>query len=126
MTSQSKPNGSGAKRLLKSLLCSFKGLTSAFKYEVAFRQELLLAMLLFPLSFFIAEGVYSWVALNLSILFLLIVELINSAIEALADKITLEHDELIGRAKDIGSAAVLLATLALGIIWGTFTYQFFV
>jgi diacylglycerol kinase (ATP) len=123
MSLQIKPNGLGISRLFKAFHCSLKGFKSAFKHEGAFRQEVFLAVVLFPLSFVVAEGVYSWLLLNISIIFLLMVEIINSAIEALADKITLKHDELIGRAKDLGSAAVFLATLCLLIVWSAFIYK---
>jgi diacylglycerol kinase (ATP) len=120
---QNKPNGKGMGRLFRAFSCSIKGFRAAFRYEDAFRQETLLCGVLFPLSFVIASDLQGWLFLNATLALLLVVELINSAIEALADRITQEHDELIGRAKDMGSAAVLLATAVLVGTWGLLGYE---
>jgi len=120
-----KVNGSGLSRLFKASYCSYKGFKAAFKYESAFRQELLLCLVLFPLSFYLAQSNLHLLLLIASLLFLLFAEIINSALEALADKITLEHDELIGRAKDLGSAGVFISLILLGLIWGEALYTKF-
>lgn len=117
MSEQLKLNGSGLTRLFKATHCSYKGFCAAFKHESAFRQELSACALLFPLSFWLAASSRHWVALVSCLLFLLFAEVVNSALEALADQITLEHQELIGRAKDLGSLAVLLSLLILLIVW---------
>ncbi len=113
-----KFNGTGFSRLFKATYCSFKGFKAAFKYESAFRQELLLCLILMPFSFVIAQTIHHWIALIFALAFLLFAEVINSALEALADKITLEHSELIGRAKDLGSSGVFIALVMLMFVWG--------
>jgi len=113
-----KPNGSGFSRVFKATYCSFKGFKAAFNYESAFRQELLLSIVLLPAAFYFAQSRLHLLALIASLLFLLFAEIINSALEALADKITLAHDELIGRAKDLGSSAVFIALTLLALLWG--------
>jgi len=112
-----KPNGNGIDRIRKATLCSIKGFKAAFKYESAFRQELFLCLILLPISFFIAKDVGTWLILLISMLFLLFAEVVNSAIEALADRISIEHSELIGRAKDLGSACVFIAFIILLLVW---------
>jgi diacylglycerol kinase (ATP) len=122
LTKINKPNGTGLARIFKATYCSFKGFNSAFKHESAFRQELLLTIILVPAAFYFAQSRLHLIALISTLLFLLFAEIINSALEALADKITLEHDELIGRAKDLGSSAVFIALTLLCIIWGEAVY----
>jgi diacylglycerol kinase (ATP) len=112
-----KPNGIGLIRLKNATICSIKGFRAAFKHESAFRQELFLCAVLLPLSFFVARDMGTWLILIISMLFLLFAEIVNSAIEALADQITLEHSELIGRPKDLGSACVFIAFSILVIVW---------
>ena len=73
--------------------------------------------MLLPLAFYVAQSRLHLLALIASLLFLLFAEIINSALEALADKITLEHDELIGRAKDLGSSGVFIALTLLAMVW---------
>jgi len=119
-----KPNGSGLTRLLKAYKCSMKGFRAAYIHEAAFRQEILLALILLPCSFVLSTSLASWLGLVLPLIGLLIIEIINSAIEALADQISLEHHELIGRAKDLGSAAVFLAMVIVVLVWGTSLYTF--
>jgi len=112
-----KLNGTGLTRIKNATLCSLKGFQAAFKYESAFRQELFLCAILLPLSLFVATDVGTWVMLMISMLFLLFAEILNSALEALADRITTEHSELIGRAKDMGSACVFIALTILIFVW---------
>jgi len=118
-----KPNGSGLKRIIKASSCSLQGFKVAFKYESAFRQELLLALMLLPASFYVGNNALQVAVLISCLVLLLIVEIINSAIEAVVDRVGLEHHELSGRAKDLGSAAVCLALLLVAITWGTMIYQ---
>jgi len=101
-----------------------KGFRAAYIHEAAFRQEILLALILLPCSFVLSTSLASWLGLVLPLIGLLIIEIINSAIEALADQISLEHHELIGRAKDLGSAAVFLAMVIVVLVWGTSLYTF--
>lgn len=107
----------GFKRIFNAMTYSYAGLMSAFKNETAFRQELLLVAILLPVAFWFGEGVIEIVLLVSSLILILIVELINSAIESAIDRIGSEQHELSGRAKDIASAAVLLALLNAAFIW---------
>lgn len=118
-----KPNGIGIGRIIKATQCSIKGFKAAFKEESAFRTELALGVILLPLSFWLAQSLQHWVILIVSFLFLLIVELLNSAIEALTDRVGVEYHVLSGRAKDIASAAVTLALIVLLIVWGVAGYE---
>ena len=112
-----KPNGTGLARIKNATLCSLKGFQAAFKYESAFRQELFLCAILLPISLVVATDVGTWVMLMISLMFLLFAEILNSALEALADRISIEHSELIGRAKDMGSACVFIALTILVVVW---------
>ncbi|MGP5156685.1 diacylglycerol kinase [Pseudoalteromonas prydzensis] len=118
-----KPNGIGLGRIFKATQCSIKGFKAAYQEESAFRTELALGLVLLPLSFWLAQSLQHWVMLVVSFLFLLIVELLNSAIEALTDRVGVEYHVLSGRAKDIASAAVSLALLVLLIVWGVAGYE---
>ena len=126
MEGTNKPNGSGIKRVFKASYCSYLGLKAAFKEESAFRQELLLACLMLPVSFLLAVSVMHWAILVSVLLLVLIVELLNSAIEALTDRVSTEHHVLSGRAKDMGSAAVTLSLLIVAVTWGTAIYAKFI
>ncbi|WP_058374315.1 MULTISPECIES: diacylglycerol kinase [Pseudoalteromonas] len=117
-----KPNGLGLKRIFKASYCSYLGFKAAFKEEVAFRQELLLCLILLPVSFWLASSLLHWALLVSSLLIMLIVELLNSAIEALTDRVSTERHVLSGRAKDMGSAAVTLALTIVVILWGISLY----
>jgi len=112
-----KPNGTGLIRLLKATRCSMLGFKAAYKHESAFRQELWLCCLLLPVSLFIATSGVQLGLLIGSLLLILLVEVINSAIEAIVDRIGLELHELSGRAKDLGSTAVFLALCIFVVIW---------
>ena len=118
-----KPNGTGLNRIFKATYCSLKGFKAAWQYESAFRQELILVMVLLPFAFILATSTHHLVMLIGCLLLILFAEIINSAIEALADAITLEHHTLIGRAKDMGSAAVFIALSLTALVWGLATYQ---
>ena len=115
---QVKANGEGLRRVYRAMFCSINGFRVAWRYEAAFRQEVILSALLLVASYFVAASVEHWCFLITSLFILLAVEILNSAIETLADKITLQHDELIKRAKDLGSAAVFIALCLVFIIWG--------
>ncbi len=120
-----KPNGLGLARVAKAVRCSIKGFQAACRHEAAFRQELLLSLLLLPFSVILASSLAHWVALIAVLLLLLLTELLNSAIEALADRISTDIHELLGRAKDLGSAAVLVAFVLVVLVWGGSAYSYF-
>lgn len=108
---------SGWRRILRAWGYSLNGLRAAFRHEAAFRQELLLAAVLAPCAFWVGDDALQIVLLLASLAAVLIVELLNSAVETLADAVSTEHHPLIGRAKDIGSAAVLLTLGMAAAVW---------
>lgn len=108
----------GLKRILNAFNYSMDGLKAACRHEHAFRQELFLAVILIPLALYLEPGMIGRVLMIASVLLVLVVELLNSAIEAAVDRISLENHELIKRAKDMGSAAVFIALLNVAVTWG--------
>lgn len=108
----------GLSRLWNAFFYSLDGFKAAYRHEDAFRQEVLLAVVLIPLAFFVGGSGIERALLVASVLLLLIVELVNSAIEATVDRISLENHNLAKRAKDIGSASVLLAIVLMVTVWG--------
>jgi len=106
------------KRLINATKNSLAGLKAAWQNEAAFRLEVLGAVILVPAAFWAGEAPVERLLLIGSCFLVLVTELLNSAIEAVVDRIGLEHHELSGRAKDIGSAAVLLSLVNLLIVWG--------
>lgn len=107
------------KHFFNALRWSLKGIRSALKTEVAFQQEVVGAIILIPVAIFLPLTVGYRLMLIGCILLVLIVELINSAIEAVVDLVSPEYHELAGKAKDCGSAAVFLSLISAGIIWLT-------
>jgi diacylglycerol kinase (ATP) len=107
----------GALRLVRALGASMRGLRGAFREEAAFRQELAFAVLVIPLGLWLGRGAIERVLLVAPALLILIVELLNSAIEATVDRIGFERHTLAGLAKDIGSAAVLMSFVLFGVVW---------
>lgn len=120
-----KPGHTGWRHLVHSTRYSLKGLGAAFRNEAAFRQEVGICAVLLPIAAWIGEGPVEWILLVGSCLLVLIVELLNSAIENVVDRIGTERHELSGRAKDIGSAAVMLALALAGLTWGLLAWQKF-
>jgi diacylglycerol kinase (ATP) len=113
----------GLDRVLRAAGHSWRGLVAALRHESAFRQELALAVPMLPAAFWLGRG---WAEVSLligSVVLVLIAELLNSAIEVVVDRISLDHHELSGRAKDYGSAAVMLALLLCGGVWTTALWQ---
>jgi diacylglycerol kinase (ATP) len=100
-----------------ALRLSLRGLGAAWRHEVAFRLEVLGGVVLVPVGFFLGQTAVERALLIGSLLLVLLVELVNSALEATLDRISLEDHPLIGRAKDIGSAAVFLALLNAAAVW---------
>ncbi|WP_223247308.1 diacylglycerol kinase [Sulfuriferula sp. AH1] len=108
----------GPKRVLNALFYSIDGMKAALRHEDAFRQEMLLAVILIPLAIFLEPSAVGRALMIASVLLVLIVELLNSAVEAAVDRISFEHHHLIKRAKDMGSAAVLVSLLNVCVVWG--------
>ena len=109
---------SGWRRVLAAAGYSWAGLKAAVRHEAAFRQELALGIPLLALAWWLAPGRWQALALTASVVLVWIVELLNSALEALADEISLGHRKRLGRAKDLGSAAVMMALLLAALAWG--------
>lgn len=112
-----KNEDTGISRLLSALGFSIKGLTRAARTEAAFRQEAILALILIPVAIIIGDNGLERAMLVASVLLVLIVELLNTGIEAVVDRVGDEYHELAGYAKDAGSAAVLIALVQLIIVW---------
>jgi diacylglycerol kinase (ATP) len=108
---------SGLKRIVNAFYYSLSGFRLAFRHEHAFRQEVLLAAILLPIGCFVPVTPVERVLLIGTVLLVLIVELLNSSVEAAVDRIGLETHHLSKRAKDIGSAAVFLALVLLALTW---------
>lgn len=107
----------GLRRVVMALWYSFKGLVATYRHESAFRQELWLVIFMSPVAFWIGDSLLESTILIGTLFLVLIVELLNSALESIVDRIGFEHNELAGRAKDQGSAAVLLSLVLALIIW---------
>ncbi|UCD67218.1 MAG: diacylglycerol kinase [Betaproteobacteria bacterium] len=108
----------GLRRVWNALLYSIDGMAAAFRHEDAFRQEALLALVLIPIALFLQVSAVGKALMIASLLLVLVVELLNSAVEAAVDRISLENHSLAKRAKDIGSAAVLVSLINVATVWG--------
>jgi len=116
---QSSPYKStgGLIRIVRAFGYSLQGLGAAWRHEAAFRQEVALSAILIPLGLWLGNSTTERLLLAGMLVLVLVVELVNSAIEALADAVSADHHPLLGRAKDLGSAAVLLTLLLTGTVW---------
>lgn len=108
----------GLKRIVKATVYSWQGFSAAYRHEEAFRQEFLLALILVPIGLILGDGGVEKALLVGSVILLPLVEILNSAVEAVVDRFGMEFHELSGRAKDMGSAAVFLAIVMLVTTWG--------
>lgn len=111
-------------RITPAIKNSIAGLSAAYKYEIAFRQEVFLFLILSPIAWLISEGFVEFTLLIFSLVFIMVTELLNSAIEAVVDRVSLEHHELSGRAKDIASGAVFVAILFFLVVWGYKVFKY--
>jgi len=107
----------GFSRLFKATRYSWQGLCAAYEHEEAFRQEIWACVILIPLGLYLGDNGIERALLVASVLLLPLVEILNSALEAVVDRIGEEQHELSGRAKDMGSAAVALALVLLAAVW---------
>jgi diacylglycerol kinase (ATP) len=112
-----KPGASGITRVIKATGYSMKGLKAAWQGEAAFRQELMLAIIAIPFAYLVAQSIMQFVFLLVITGMVVVVELLNSAIEAVVDKASPEFNELAGKAKDMGSAAVFVTLIIIAIAW---------
>ncbi|MBK6658091.1 MAG: diacylglycerol kinase [Proteobacteria bacterium] len=110
------------RRMLRACGNSLRGLLLGWRFETAFREEVLLGAALLPLSFWVGRDVLDYALLIGSVLMLMVTELFNSAIEALTDRVSTDYHELSGRAKDYAAAAVLLAALVMVAVWGAIAW----
>ena len=120
-----KPGNTGIKRIIRAFGFSMKGFRAAWQHEAAFRQEVVLALVLVPLAFVIAETTIQLALLLLTLFIVVITEILNSAVEAVVDRVSDEHHDLAGRAKDMGSAAVFLSLTMTTVVWGLMIYERF-
>ena len=105
------------RRVWNAFFYSVEGLRAALRHEAAFRQEVVLALLLIPAALSMPVAATGKALMIAAVVLVLIVELLNSAVEAAVDRISLEHHALAKRAKDIGSAAVMLALINVPVVW---------
>lgn len=112
-----KPGRTGIERVVAATGYSWRGLRAAYKHEAAFRQELILCAVLAPLGLWLGRTGIERALLLGSLFLILIVEVLNSAIESVVDRVSDEHHELSGRAKDMGSAAVFVSLVCMVVIW---------
>ncbi|MEC6830212.1 diacylglycerol kinase [Photobacterium toruni] len=117
-----KPGATGLKRIINATGYSIQGLKAAWINEAAFRQESILLVIMTIVSFFMPVTKIERLMMISSLFIVVIVELINSAVEAVVDRIGPEYHELSGRAKDIGSAAVFVALALVVITWGSILF----
>ena len=120
-----KPGNTGIRRIVNATFFSFAGLRAAWQNESAFRQETLLCVLLVPTAFWLGQTAVERSLLIGTCLLVLIVELLNSGIEAVVDRVGEEHHDLAGRAKDLGSAAVFVSLALVVVVWGLIAWSRF-
>jgi diacylglycerol kinase (ATP) len=121
-----KTGVTGLRRIINAFGYSMKGLRAAFKHESAFRQETALLIVLLPIAILLGQNIVDYSILIGSLFLVIIVELLNSAVEAVVDRVGDEHNKLAGRAKDMGSAAVFVSLINVIVIWSMYCYQFFI
>ena len=107
----------GLTRIIKATVYSWQGLCAAYRHEAAFRQEIWLCLVMVPLGLYLGDNGVEKALLVSSVLLLPLVEILNSAVEAVVDRFGDEQHELSGRAKDMGSAAVALAIVLMASVW---------
>lgn len=120
-----KPGNTGIKRVIRAAKYSKQGLAHAWRHEAAFRQEVALTLLMVPLGLWLGSNPLERTLLIGSCILVLVVELLNSAVEAAIDRHGDEFNELSGRAKDLGSAAVMLSIMLVGALWAAVAWQRF-
>lgn len=120
-----KPGKTGVSRIIDAFGYSMLGFEAAWRFEAAFRQEVTMALVLIPAAFWLAQTPVELVLLIASVFWVLMAELANSAVEAAVDRSGDEHHALAARAKDIGSALVLMSLVLLVLVWGIISYHRF-
>ena len=120
-----KPGNTGVRRIVNAMLFSLAGLRAAWQHEAAFRQEVVLAVVLIPTGVWLGRTAVERALLIGSCLLVLVVELLNSGIEAIVDRVGLEPHRLSGQAKDLGSAAVFMSLTLVLVVWGLIAWSRF-
>lgn len=120
-----KPGNTGGRRIVNATLFSFAGLKTAWRNEAAFRQECLLCVVLMPAGLWLGQNAVERALLLGSCVLVLIVELLNTAVEAIVDRVGTDHHRLSGQAKDLGSAAVFMSLVLVLIVWGLIAFSRF-
>ena len=123
-TAMTKPGKTGIGRLVAATGYSIKGFKAAWQHEEAFRTEILVALVLIPLAFWLGQNAAERGLLLLTLSLVIIAELANTAIESIVDRIGSEHNPLSGQAKDLGSAIVLVTLILFLVIWVPSLWQF--
>lgn len=118
-----KRDNNGLKGLIAATGYSMNGIRACWQNEAAFRADVIISVILFALSFFLAESIVQWILLVSPLVLIVIVELLNSAIENVVDRIGSEFHDLSGRAKDMGSAAVFFCWVVIGLAWLPIAWQ---
>ena len=118
-----KPGNTGIRRIFNATFYSLAGLRAAWQHEAAFRQEVMLAVVLIPTGIWLGRNAVERSLLIGSCLLVLIVELLNSGLEAIVDRVGLEPHRLSGQAKDLGSAAVFVSLALVLVIWGLIAWE---
>lgn len=111
------------KRVVAATGYSLNGIRACWRNEAAFRADVIISLILLFLSFFLAESIVQWILLVSPLVLIVIVELLNSAIESAVDRIGAEFHDLSGRAKDMGSAAVFFCWVVIGLAWLPIAWQ---
>lgn len=120
-----RSNNTGMRRILRAFVFSLAGLGAAWRNEAAFRQELVATVVLTPAAFWVGATAAERALLIGSCWLVLIVELLNSAVEAAVDRVGTDHHQLSGRAKDLGSASVLVSLALAILVWGLIAWERF-
>ena len=115
-------NESVMRHIVNALIWSMAGIKAAWKHELAFRSQVVVIAIMLPIGFWLGRTAVEWALLLGSCMLVLITELLNSALEAIVDRIGPEYHELSGRAKDLGSAAAFFSMTTAAIIWGLIVY----
>jgi diacylglycerol kinase (ATP) len=121
-----KKQNTGLRRIVNATVFSLAGLRAAWRNEAAFRQECVLALVLTPTAFWLGRNAVERSLLIGTVWLVLIVELLNSAVEAVVDRVGTDHHQLSGRAKDLGSAGVFVSLLLVLVVWALIAWERFV
>ncbi len=113
-----KPNGGGINRIIRATVCSVNGLKAAWQNEAALRQEVIMCAVLIPLGIYLGDTGLERAMMIGCLLLVIIIEIMNTAVETVVDRIGIQRHILSGLAKDLGSAAVSISLLNCAVVWG--------